>query len=184
MNAITGKLYNEAVEDIEKKIKELLNLGMTQQQVVDFFKSHLKAKESNFYYKQKQPKSAGSILPHLMKEVKADSKAEKIFYDILQERNIRFDFQYTIGPYRADYLIEGFLVIELDGPVHRFLPQQVHDDRRDKYMAEMGYQVLRVPLWILTVMPDVVFKEIDDLLIAHRETKKKNVIKINRSEKK
>jgi very-short-patch-repair endonuclease len=36
-------------------------------------------------------------------------------------------------------------VIEVDGAVHGEDAQLAHDQRRDAYMSELGYAVLRVP---------------------------------------
>ena len=57
----------------------------------------------------------------------------------------RFRRQHPIGPYVADfYCSAARLVIEVDGAVHGDDRQIAHDQRRDAYMRELGYQVLRV----------------------------------------
>ena len=50
-----------------------------------------------------------------------------------------------IGPYIADFAcLAAKLVIELDGPPHDQPEQQDHDRRRDAWMRERGWRVLRV----------------------------------------
>jgi very-short-patch-repair endonuclease len=57
-----------------------------------------------------------------------------------------FRRQHAIGPYIADfYCSAARLAIEVDGAVHTEDAQIAHDERRDGYMRELGYEVLRVP---------------------------------------
>jgi very-short-patch-repair endonuclease len=54
----------------------------------------------------------------------------------------KFSRQMPIGPYFADFLCrEAMLVVELDGYSHDV--QQDYDQRRDLFMVEQGYRVLR-----------------------------------------
>ena len=56
-----------------------------------------------------------------------------------------FRRQHAIGPYVADfYCSAARLVVEVDGSVHTEDRQIAHDRRRDAYMRELGYEVLRV----------------------------------------
>ena len=56
-----------------------------------------------------------------------------------------FRRQHAIGRYVADfYCSAARLVIEIDGAVHTEDRQIAHDERRDAYMRELGYEVLRV----------------------------------------
>jgi very-short-patch-repair endonuclease len=57
-----------------------------------------------------------------------------------------FRRQHAIGPYVADfYCSAARLVIEVDGAVHTEDAQIAHDERRDAYMRQLGYYVLRIP---------------------------------------
>lgn len=53
--------------------------------------------------------------------------------------------QAPIGPYVADFAIHSKkLIVEVDGE-HHFLPEQVsRDAKRDRWLANQGYRVLRL----------------------------------------
>jgi very-short-patch-repair endonuclease len=54
----------------------------------------------------------------------------------------KFSRQMPIGPYFADFLCRAAkLVVELDGYSHDL--QQDYDKRRDRFMAEQGFRVMR-----------------------------------------
>jgi very-short-patch-repair endonuclease len=116
-----------------------------------------------YYDHARGPVSISHILSnlwHLLDKQTADSKAESIFYDMLASKGIRFEFQYAIGPYRADFLFADFIVLEIDGPQHN----KDYDDVRDKYMRGLGYKIIRVPLWVLTTDPEAVIEEIQEAI--------------------
>lgn len=85
---------------------------------------------------------------------------------MLASKGIRFEFQYTIGPYRADFLFADFIVFEIDGPQHN----KDYDDARDKYMRGLGYKIIRAPLWILTTDPEAVIEEIQEAIRGVRRS--------------
>lgn len=122
--------------------------------VQKYINAYIKNKQ-NIYYNTDIPFK--SIIESLSKGT-ADSKAEIIFYELLTKNRIPFKFQYKIDPYRVDYLINNSLVFELDGPGHRHT--KAYDDRRDKYIEKLGYEVMRVPLSILVMSPELVIDEI------------------------
>jgi len=70
---------------------------------------------------------------------------EKKLWSVLRNRqlaNHKFRRQEPVGSYIADFLCaEAKLIIELDGGQHS--QQQAHDHRRDVYLHEQGYRVLR-----------------------------------------
>jgi very-short-patch-repair endonuclease len=70
----------------------------------------------------------------------------------------RFRRQHPIGPYVADFCCAAAkLVIEIDGAAHTDDGQIAHDQRRDAYLQEMGYSVLRIPAGdVLCDVDDVV----------------------------
>lgn len=146
--------FHTIAEDLAKK-------GFGKDDIVNIFQAQLKLKTRQYYQRQHSMKSLGDVFKNLDDlKPKEDSKAEAIFYNMLIERGLKFEFQYQIGPYRADYLFAGFLVLELDGPQH----QKERDDRRDLYMRKMGYKIIRVPIWILVSCPDVVIDEIQEAI--------------------
>ena len=75
---------------------------------------------------------------------KADNDAEQALWSALKNRQLngaKFTRQFPIGPYFADFACrEDHLVIELDGSQHA---DSDYDRRRDKFMVEQGWSVLR-----------------------------------------
>jgi very-short-patch-repair endonuclease len=63
--------------------------------------------------------------------------------DLLEDGS-HFRRQVAIGPYVADFLHLGArLVVEVDGNQHGFEKQLKHDEKRDAYLAGIGFRVLR-----------------------------------------
>ena len=75
----------------------------------------------------------------------AATPAERTLWRFLSGRKVggwKFSRQMPIGPYFADFLCrEAHLIIELDGYSHDMC--QAYDSRRDRWLAENGYRVLR-----------------------------------------
>ncbi len=75
---------------------------------------------------------------------KADNDAERALWSALKNRQLegaKFTRQLSIGPYFADFACrEEHLVIELDGSQHA---DSDYDRRRDRFMVEQGWSVLR-----------------------------------------
>ena len=65
---------------------------------------------------------------------------------LLRGAGPKFRRQHPIGAYIADfYCAASKLVVEVDGAGHTDDAQIAHDRRRDAYMEQLGYRVLRVP---------------------------------------
>ncbi len=73
-----------------------------------------------------------------------DNDAEQSLWSVLKNRQLngaKFTRQLPIGPYFADFACrEERLVIELDGSQHA---ESEYDRRRDSFMLEQGWSVLR-----------------------------------------
>ena len=73
------------------------------------------------------------------------SPAERRLWSALSNRKVggcKFSRQMPIGPYFADFLCrERRLVVEIDGYSHDL--RMLHDERRDQFIREAGYTVLR-----------------------------------------
>lgn len=82
----------------------------------------------------------------------------------MKERQIPFYFQYAVGPYCADFLIKEILDLEIDGPTHNVPGQKQKDQRRNSYFQKMGYKVLRVPIWLLSINIEAVLDEIQEII--------------------
>jgi very-short-patch-repair endonuclease len=71
--------------------------------------------------------------------------AERKLWHMLSRRQIagyKFSRQMPVGPYFVDFLCrEAMLVVELDGWLHDM--QQDYDQRRDNFLADQGYAIVR-----------------------------------------
>ncbi|MFC4293033.1 endonuclease domain-containing protein [Sphingorhabdus arenilitoris] len=71
--------------------------------------------------------------------------AERLLWTALSNRKLeghKFSRQMPVGPYFADFLCRAAkLVVELDGYSHDV--SQEYDQRRDAFMAQQGFHVLR-----------------------------------------
>jgi very-short-patch-repair endonuclease len=72
--------------------------------------------------------------------------AEVCLWNALKGRQLggyKFTRQFPIGPYFADFACRQYwLLIEVDGSQHF---QSEYDQRRDAFLLEEGYSILRVP---------------------------------------
>ena len=95
--------------------------------------------------------------------------AERLLWSRLRRRQVaglKFRRQHMIGPYICDFVCpEAAVVIELDGSQH--LDAVPYDSRRDRFLRERGFRVLR--LWNGQVLnePESVMETIFEAL--HRK---------------
>jgi very-short-patch-repair endonuclease len=69
-------------------------------------------------------------------------------------RNQKFRREYPIPPYTADFCCVALkLILEVDGEHHQTDEGREHDKRRDRYLAEQGYTLLRIPGYQITQDP-------------------------------
>ena len=74
---------------------------------------------------------------------------------MLQGVDLMLDLQVKIPPYRVDFLINRWLVIEIDGVTYHSSPEAIErDTTRDKFMQERGYSVLRIPASVVFTTPN------------------------------
>jgi len=134
---------------------------------------HLESKVRNYYNERQYTFSRGvdEALETLRDIGSAQSKAERIFYVKLVEQKIPFYFQYPVGPYRADFLIKEILNVEIDGPQHNSPEQNRKDQQRNSYFQRMGYKVLRVPIWLLSINLVAVLDEIQEIIMETKQDK-------------
>ncbi|WP_082482496.1 DUF559 domain-containing protein [Methylobacterium sp. Leaf123] len=65
---------------------------------------------------------------------------------VLKGSALTLDLQTEIKPYRADFLANDWLVIEIDGAAYHSSPDAVsRDQERDRYLMTKGYTLLRIP---------------------------------------
>ena len=92
--------------------------------------------------------------------------AETVLWRGLRDRGIgaKFRRQVPIGSYVADFVCIAFrIIIELDGPPHDKPEQRLHDMRRDEWLRERGWQVLRFPNDLVTC-GNIILEEIQRAL--------------------
>ena len=161
MHKITSRLHKQALDKMKPMINQLVSEGVDQNKIVHTCKQYTQGKIKAYYRRLREPQHFGTCLTACMADLEArkDSNAEAVFFYLLRDKNIPFEFQYKIGPYRVDYLIGKDLVVELDGPGH----DKKKDERRDKYLEKMGYRILRIPIYILAIDQEAV---IDGILEA------------------
>lgn len=164
-------LDEEIIKDFMPIAEKLLQEGSTSLEVQRIFTNYLGSKKNNFY-KDNSPgirsvgrlMRAAGLLRQMESKSNADSTVESIFFDILIKHEINFIFQRKIGPYRVDFLINDYLVLELDGPTHDI--KKAQDKRRDAYLRKLGYEVMRVPVLVVQVAPNAVIDEIKERINA------------------
>ena len=90
-----------------------------------------------------------------IREYYGPTRIEQAMQAELERRGIRFEAQYPIVPYSADfYLPEWNAVLECDGDYWHSLPEhQARDQERDTCLRAQGYQVVRV--WEHDIKADV-----------------------------
>jgi very-short-patch-repair endonuclease len=94
------------------------------------------------------------------------TSAEATFWDLVKSRKLfgrKFRRQHSIGPYIVDfYCPSEKLIIELDGNPHGEYYNIYKDTKRDKYLQDLGFTVLRFENRFVFQEPEYVLKEIAD----------------------
>jgi very-short-patch-repair endonuclease len=91
------------------------------------------------------------------------TRAETILWVRLRRKGLngcKFRRQHPIGPYVADFAyLPARLVVEVDGDTHGSAEERAHDARRDAFLREKDWRVLRV-------QNHEVYKNLSDVLEA------------------
>ena len=97
---------------------------------------------------------------------KTESYLEKKMANGLEKADIRFEKQFPIWHYTVDFAVpEKKLIIECDGEYWHSLPQSVRRDiRKDKYLSEKGWHVLRFRESEINLQLDKCLQEIKRVL--------------------
>lgn len=161
MNKIILKIKREVAENFIPIAKVMRSEGADDSEILRTLRNHIDLKIRHFYRKAKEPTAIGKTIKNTLLNP-PDSRAEVAFLTILDESNISFRFQYKIGPYRVDFLIGDSLILELDGPHHS--QQKEYDEKRDKYLQDMGYKVLRIPIWAAANDSKAIVESIREIL--------------------
>ena len=168
-NQITQKLRFEFADKFMPIAESLRKEGQSDYEIVKCFNDYMKQETFRFYRKKHFPGNIKDSIKRVL-EKDADSKIELIYCGIFYREMIPFEFQYKIGKFRADFLIDKWLVFEIDGPQH----DKNYDGRRDKYMRNLGYEVFRVPAWLASTSHDAVIEEIKELIRGNNAKGKHN----------
>ncbi len=76
---------------------------------------------------------------------------------------------YASSQYRADFLIDEKLVVEIDGATYHSSPEAVARDRqRDADIRREGYSIVRIPAQVVFEDSAAVVKRVEDARIALR----------------
>lgn len=161
MNEMAKKIHEEIIEKYKPTIQQFIDAKMDKRKIINIINNHIQNRMKEYYNYDLKPTSFHSIIDSLKSKF-PDSRAEDIFYSILENEKIPFKFHYKIGPYEADYLIDEDLVLELDGPIHNQEKQQKHDEKRDKYLVKMGYRILRIPIFLVALDKHKILNLIQD----------------------
>ncbi len=157
---ITRKLREQFADAFLPVARNLRKAGFTDWEIVRVFNRHIELKQRHFYNDKKVYGNIGDSIRSLTETLKgvADSKIKILYYDLLRKAEIKFKFQYKISIFRADFLIEDWLVFEIDGSKH----DKGRDGIRDAHLKQLGYETFRVPAWLAASSPAAVIENIKE----------------------
>jgi very-short-patch-repair endonuclease len=99
------------------------------------------------------------------------TRAEDIVWQALRAgrlSGLKFKRQAPIGAYIADFVsFEARLIVELDGPPHDTVEQRQHDRRRDEWLKQQGFKVLRFPNELILGSAELALEEIRKAAAVH-----------------
>ena len=99
------------------------------------------------------------------------TRAEEVVWHALRAGRLdglKFKRQVPIGGYIADFVsFEARLVVELDGPPHDSEEQRLHDRRRDRWLAQQGFRILRFPNELILGSAELALAEIRTAAAVH-----------------
>lgn len=94
---------------------------------------------------------------------------------LLQGIDLALDMQVKIPPYRVDFLINRWLVVEIDGATYHSSPEATERDKtRDEFLREHGYSVLRIPASVVFTTPDEAISRVKVALFKNKSTTPKH----------
>jgi len=125
-----------------------------------YISKYSQKKAKDYFNKEKEPRQIMDGITEWFDKLNKDSTTEWIFYLYLKESGLKFEYQYKIGPYRADFLLYGYVILEIDGPLH----EKEKDQKRDRYLKKMGYQIIRISADCATIEPEIEIEIIKEKL--------------------
>lgn len=83
----------------------------------------------------------------------------------LRGSDLTLDLQVNIQPYRVDFLINSWLVVEIDGATYHSLPEAIERDKiRDEFLLERGFLVLQIPAGVIFSTPAAAVERVSEML--------------------
>ena len=80
-------------------------------------------------------------------------------------RNQKFRREYPIPPYTADFCCVALkLIVEIDGEHHQTDEGKAYDAAHDTFLAEQGYEVLRIPGYQVIQEPGAVRSQLESAI--------------------
>ena len=112
------------------------------------------------------------ILRHFRKELRNKStSAEIAFWNLVKNRSLegrKFRRQHSIGNYIVDfYCPSEKLIVELDGDPHGEYHKISEDIKRDEYLQDLGFTVLRFENRFVFQDPEYILEEISKKFNNH-----------------
>ena len=78
---------------------------------------------------------------------------------------MRLDFQAVEGRYRVDFLVNEWLVVEIDGAAYHSSPEaKARDQERDRHFESLRYAVLRIPAKLVFETPLMAIEKVNEAL--------------------
>lgn len=115
---------------------------------------HVNASENDAVWREKFYANTESPAEIAFLNAIIDSFDLKPRYGALFSDGLRVDLQVEQGQYRADFMIDHWLVVEIDGAAwHSTEKAKANDARRDAYFENLGYTVLRIAAKIALYQP-------------------------------
>ena len=107
----------------------------------------------------------GAVLQRFARQQRAAAvQAEAMLWRAVRDRRCegaKFRRQVAIGNFIVDFVcFEQRLVIEIDGPTHESAEQQAKDRKRDVWLREQGYRILRLPNDIVIAATEIAVSRI------------------------
>ena len=111
-------------------------------------------------------------LQHFRKELRNKStSAEIAFWNLVKNRSLegrKFRRQHSIGNYIVDfYCPSEKLIVELDGDPHGEYHKISEDIKRDEYLQDLGFTVLRFENRFVFQDPEYILEEISKKFNNH-----------------
>ena len=98
-----------------------------------------------------------------------------VWYDFLRNRPEKWYKQKVIGNYIVDFCCDAFkIIIELDGSQHYEEKSIEYDNKRSKYLENMGYKVIR----FINTDVDYRFDSVCESIMCVIKEKRKYIAKV------